>query len=194
MRLLTEYEIIEKCKNGDREAFNTLVEMYQQQVFNIAYGMLSDYEDASDASQEVFIKIYKSIASFKGQASFATWMYRICANVCNDMLRKRQRRGITLSIDADDEDENSLYNELPSNELQPDEQLELNERQAAVRQAIDSLKDEYKEIIVYSDMNDMSYEEVSQVLKVPVGTVKSRLNRARNALRKKLLGKRELFQ
>lgn len=191
---MTEYEIIEKCKNGDREAFNTLVEMYQQQVFNIAYGMLSDYEDASDASQEVFIKIYKSIASFKGQASFATWMYRICANVCNDMLRKRQRRGITLSIDADDEDENSLYNELPSNELQPDEQLELNERQAAVRQAIDSLKDEYKEIIVYSDMNDMSYEEVSQVLKVPVGTVKSRLNRARNALRKKLLGKRELFQ
>lgn len=179
------------CKKGDREAFNALVTKYQKQVFNIAYGMLSDYEDASDASQEVFVKVYRSIASFKGQASFSTWLYRICSNVCNDMLRKRQRRVISVSIDGDDDENPAAH--LPSGEPTPAERLEQNERQKAVREAINSLRKEYREIIVYSDMEQLSYEEISKILRCPVGTVKSRLNRARNNLRKKLSEKRELF-
>ena len=192
MRRLTEQELIQLCKNGDREAFNQLIAQYQKQVFNIAYGMLSDYEDALDASQEVFVKVYRSIASFKGQSSFSTWIYRICANVCNDSLRKRQRRGVTVSIENDDDGDNNI-SEIPSDTPTPEENVMMNERQRAVREAINNLSDEYREIIVYSDINQLSYDEISKVLKCPVGTIKSRLNRARNALRKILSEKRELF-
>lgn len=191
MRRLTEQELIQLCKDGDRQAFNQLIAQYQKQVFNIAYGMLSDYEDASDASQEVFVKVYRSIASFRGQSSFSTWIYRICANVCNDSLRKRQRRGITVSIENDDDD--NTISEIPSDTPTPEENVMMNERQRAVREAINSLSDEYREIIVYSDINQLSYDEISQILKCPVGTIKSRLNRARNALKKILSEKRELF-
>lgn len=191
MRRLTEQELIQLCKDGDRQAFNQLIAQYQKQVFNIAYGMLSDYEDASDASQEVFVKVYRSIASFRGQSAFSTWIYRICANVCNDSLRKRQRRGITVSIENDDDD--NTISEIPSDTPTPEENVMMNERQRAVREAINSLSDEYREIIVYSDINQLSYDEISQILKCPVGTIKSRLNRARNALKKILSEKRELF-
>ncbi len=191
MRLLTDQEMIALCRNGDREAFNALVLKYQKQVFNIAYGMLSDYEDASDAAQDVFIKVYRSIASFRGQSSFSTWLYRICSNVCNDMLRKRQRRGISISLDNDEEDNPASH--LPSEEPTPAERLEESERSRAVREAINGLRKEYREIIVFSDMEQLSYEEIAKILRCPVGTVKSRLNRARNALRKKLSEKRELF-
>lgn len=189
---MTDQELIAGCKKGSREAFNELMLKYQKQVFNIAYGMLSDFDDASDAAQEVFVKVYRSIASFKGQSSFTTWLYRICANVCNDMLRKRQRRGISISLDAD-ETENSVPSELPSEEPTPEESLEQSERQRAVREAINSLSREYREIIVYSDLQQLSYDEIAAILKCPTGTVKSRLNRARNALRKKLSDNRELF-
>ena len=189
---MTENEIITRCKRGDREAFNELVLKYQTQVFNIAYGMLSDYDDASDAAQEVFIKVYRSIASFRGQSSFTTWLYRICANVCNDALRKRQRRGVNVSIDAE-EDEKGAAAELASEMPTPEESVEMSERQRAVREAIASLSDEYREVIVLADIRGLSYDETADVLNCPVGTVKSRLNRARAALRKKLLDKRELF-
>ena len=189
---MTENEIISRCKDGDRDAFNALMETYQKQVFNIAYGMLSDYEDASDAAQEIFIKVYKSISSFKGQSSFTTWLYVICRNVCNDILRKRQKRGFELSIYNSDDEQNPV-GELKSDEPTPLERVEMNERQAAVQSAINELKPEYKEVLVYADMNELSYEEISKILKCPVGTVRSRLNRARSALRKKLSDKRELF-
>ena len=189
---MTDREMIARCKKGDREAFNKLMETYQKQVFNISYGMLSDYEDASDAAQEVFVKVWRSIAGFKGESSFTTWLYRICANVCNDILRKRQRRGMTVSLDADDGDKNPAA-ELPSEEPTPEESLEADERQRLVRRAIDSLSDEFRAVIILSDLQQLSYEEVANVLKIPTGTVKSRLNRARNALRKKLSDKRELF-
>ena len=189
---MTENEIISRCKDGDRDAFNALMETYQKQVFNIAYGMLSDYEDASDAAQEIFIKVYKSISSFKGQSSFTTWLYVICRNVCNDILRKRQKRGFELSIYNSDDEQNPV-GELKSDEPTPLERVEMNERQAAVQSAINELKPEYKEVLVYADMNELSYEEIAKILKCPVGTVRSRLNRARSALRKKLSDKRELF-
>ena len=188
---MTENEIILRCKNGDRDAFNMLIEQYQTRVFNIAYGMLSDYEDASDATQEIFIKLYRSISSFKGQSAFTTWLYAICRNVCNDILRKRQKHGLTLSIYPDDDED--AVKEIKSDMPTPDEVLELSEQQQAVKDAINSLKQEYKEVINYIDIMQLSYDEAARILRCPEGTLKSRLNRARNALRKKLADKRELF-
>lgn len=190
---MTDNEIIELCRKGDRDAFNLLMQEHQDRVFGMAYSLLSDYEDAKDASQEVFIKVYKSISSFKGQSAFTTWLYVICRNVCNDILRKRQKNGnIVLSLD-DDESDNNPVKEIKSDAPSPEEQAELSETQRAVWDAINSLKLEHREILIYSDMQQLSYEEVAHILKCPVGTVKSRLNRARNALRKKLSDKRELF-
>lgn len=190
---MTDAQIVQACKNGDRDAFNELMEKYQDMVFGMAYSLLSDYEDAKDASQEIFIKVYKSISSFKGQSAFTTWLYVICRNVCNDILRKRQKGGATIiSLDADTDDE-SPVREVKSDAPTPEERAEMNETQRLVRDAINSLKPEYREILIYADIHQLSNYEVAKILKCPLGTVKSRLNRARNALRKKLSEKRELF-
>lgn len=187
-------DLVPRLKKGDREAFNELVREYEKQVINIAYGMLSDREDALDAAQEVFVRIYKSIGAFKGQSSLATWIYRITANICNDMLRKRQRTAKTISIyPSDDEEERSPLSELADDRPTPEEALELNERQKAVREGIASLNPDFRAVITLCDIEGLSYEEAAAALSVPHGTVKSRLNRARNALRKKLSERMELF-
>lgn len=187
---MTEAEIIKKCKKGDRDAFNELVKMYQNKIVNIAYGMLSDSDDAFDAAQEVFIKVYKGLDNFREKSSFSTWIYRITSNVCADILRKRQRSINAISINySDDEKEMEIKDES----LTPEEYSELNERQAALRQALKEIKDEYREIITLFDIEELSYDKISEILKIPVGTVKSRLNRARAALKKNLSEKVELF-
>lgn len=189
---MTENDIIKKCKDGNREAFNKLVEKYQSQVVNIAYGMLSDKEDAYDATQEVFIRVYKSIGSFKEKSSFSTWLYRITANICSDILRKRQKTTNTISINQVYDDENKEI-DIKDESPMPEEMAEITERQRAVRQAIRELSDEYRAVITLCDIEGMTYDEISQVLGLPSGTVKSRINRARNSLRKILSKKRELF-
>ncbi|MCC8169008.1 MAG: sigma-70 family RNA polymerase sigma factor [Oscillospiraceae bacterium] len=187
---MSETELIRLCQEGDMDAFNTLVEKYQTQVINIAYGMLSDKEDACDAAQEAFVKIYKSIGSFKGKSALSTWIYRIVSNVCNDMLRKRRRNANTVSISVQDDSKDM---EITDSAPTPEELLELSEQQRILRTAIAELSAEYREIITLSDIEQLRYEEISEILKCPVGTVKSRLNRARNALKKKILKNRELF-
>lgn len=189
---LPESDLIKRCKNGDREAFNELFAQYERKVINIAYGMLSDRDDAYDAAQEVFIKVYKNISSFKENSSLSTWIYRITSNMCNDFLRKRMRSSGTVSINAVT-DEEGREMELRDNAPLPEEYVEHSEAQRAVRLAISGLSDEYREIITLCDVEDMSYEKIADILKCPVGTVKSRLNRARKALKKKLSENRELF-
>lgn len=193
MRGLTDEEIIKRMKRGDRNAFNELVKGYESKVVNAAFGMLSNREDAYDAAQEVFIRIYKSIGAFKGQSSLTTWIYRITVNICNDALRKRQRTAQTISINGESDDENPVM-ELQDTSPTPEEAAESNEAQKAVREAIGDLSEEYRQIITLCDLQGLSYDEAAQILQCPTGTVKSRLNRARNSLRKKLLEKRELFQ
>lgn len=188
---MTENDLIKKCKSGNREAFNALFSRYQTQVINIAYGMLSDREDACDAAQEVFVKVYKSIGSFNEQSSFTTWLYRITANTCSDFLRKRQRGGNVVSISGFTE-ENKEF-DIEDESASVEEGIELSERQAAVRKAISELKEEHRLIITMCDLEGMSYDQISEILKIPPGTVKSRINRARAALKKNLLEKRELF-
>ncbi|MBQ3124000.1 MAG: sigma-70 family RNA polymerase sigma factor [Clostridia bacterium] len=189
---MTDKELIERCKHGDRDAFTEIMQKHQNLVFGMAYNILSDYQDAEDAAQDTFIKAYKSISSFKGDSAFTTWLYVICRNSCNDILRKRQKHSVVTSIDTDDTDDGPIK-EIKSDAPTPEEKVELSETQALVREAINSLKPEYKEVLVLSDIQQLSYDEVSAILKIPNGTVKSRLNRARNALRKKLSDKRELF-
>ena len=179
-----EKKLINECKNGNREAFNELVLQYQDLVVSFAYGMLSNKEDAYDAAQEIFIKVYKSITMFEGKSSFTTWLFRISSNVCKDFLRKRQVRSNSVSIDTGDFDEESI--DIEDSRYTPESAIEKSEKQQLVRKALSEIKSEYREIIVYCDLQERSYEEAAQILGCPVGTVKSRLSRARIALRNRL--------
>ncbi len=189
---MPEKMIIKRCKDGDHDAFNELFAEYETKVINIAYGMLSDRDDAHDAAQEVFIRVYRNISGFKENSSLSTWIYRITSNVCNDILRKRMKHSNTVSINVSNDDEEYELHIRDTAPL-PDEYAEHNETQRAVRKAISELSTEYREVITLCDVEDMSYDDIALILKCPVGTVKSRLNRARKALRKKLSENRELF-
>lgn len=186
---MTDAELAKRAKKGDTAAFDELVGQYSGRVANIAYSMLSDREDALDAAQEVFVRVYKSLGAFRGESSVSTWIYRITRNVCTDFLRKR--RGVVQSLDAEEDDEPKK--EIADESNSPERIAERNEKIQAVRKAISALEDNQREVITLYDINGLSYEEIADVLKCPVGTVKSRLYRARDALRKILSENRELF-
>ena len=125
---MTDEQLAAKVKSGEREAFNILVGRYQSKIINTAYGMLSSREDAYDAAQEVFIRVYRNIESFKGNSAFSTWIYRITTNTCTDILRKRQRRIAAISITEDNDDDKAPV-ELRDSAPTPDETLEKTELQ-----------------------------------------------------------------
>lgn len=181
---MEEKKLIKQCKRGSREAFNELVLRYQDQVVNFSYSMLSNREDAYDAAQEIFIKVYKNIGTFEEKSSFVTWLYKICSNVCKDLLRKRQVRSNVISIDTGDYDDDRM--DIEDTRYTPECALEQSEAQKRVRMALSLIKAEYREIITYCDIQQKSYEEAAAILQCPVGTVKSRLNRARMALKQRL--------
>ncbi len=186
---MTDGELVSKIKKGDMAAFDKLVADYSKRVSNIAYSLLSDREDALDAAQEVFIRVYKNIGNFRGESTVSTWIYRITKNVCTDFLRKR--RSNIISLDDDNEDGPKL--EIADETTSPEQIAEQNERVVAVRKAIAALDENQRTVITLFDINGLSYEEISAILKCPLGTVKSRLYRARDSLRKILSENRELF-
>ncbi|HEY9061590.1 MAG TPA: sigma-70 family RNA polymerase sigma factor [Pseudobacteroides sp.] len=180
-------------KKGDIEAFEMLMEKYQKKVFNIALRLLGNYDDASEVTQEVFIRIYKSIGSFKGESQISTWIYRIATNVCLDELRKRKRKWV-MSLDEEYHKENGDYIiQVEDDKPTPDVVMEQKTIKSAVKNAIDKLSEKYKLIIILRDIQGFSYEEISEIVKTPVGTVKSRINRARLQLKELLLKEKELF-
>ena len=191
---MNEAELIKKCKNGDRNAFGELVTMYQSKVVNMSYSLLSNREDAFDAAQEVFLRVYRGLDNFREKSSFSTWIYRITTNVCSDFLRKRQRTLSTISVSGAYDDDEDKELEIRDSAPTPEEYAQANEKQRAVMRALSEIKHEYREIITLFDIEGMNYEEISDVLKIPTGTVKSRLNRARGAMRKKLSENMELFE
>lgn len=187
---MDEKKLIELFKKGDRNAFNELVLKYQNTVMNIAFGMLSVREDAEDAAQEVFLKIYKNISAFNENSALSTWIYRITVNTCNDILRKRIK-GKTVSIYPDNDDESEMV--IPDTSHTPEEAAQASEIRRQLLDAIAGLREEYRTVITLFDLEGMSYDEISKIVNIPVGTVKSRLSRARGQLRKNLEHLRELF-
>lgn len=184
-----EKELVDRSKKGDIEAFEKLIMSYEKKIFNIALRMTGNREDASDIAQEVCIKIYKSINSFKENSSFSTWVYRITSNVCIDEMRKRKNVISLTGTGRNDED----Y-ELPVEDKGrlPDQIVEDRENMDMLKKCIQELAPEYRIIIILRDIQGYSYEEISRILDLNMGTVKSRLNRARNLLKDKLK-KREPF-
>lgn len=187
-----EKRLVKQARDGDVEAFERLIESVKLLVINTAYQYLKDYEDALDCSQEVFIKAYRNMASYRENSAFSTWIYQITKNQCIDMLRRNKTT--TLSIEESIEDEDAPEIQLSAPESQQPENNAIRNRQIeAVRRAIDQLPDKLRDVCVMRDIQELSYQEIAELLDIPEGTVKSRLNSARIKLRKILEKQIELF-
>ncbi len=190
-----EKVLIQKSKKDDGQAFEELISPYQKKVLNLAYRMLGNVSDAEDAAQEIFIKVFRSLYSFNEQSAFSTWLYKVATNVCLDILRKRKRQngGALISINRyssqDDEYELPIEDGAPS----PYEEAQKKEAMRALKSALDLLSEEQRAVIVMRDINGLSYEEIADVMECSLGTIKSRINRSRLALRKLLEKDKELF-
>lgn len=178
-----------RCREGDREAFDQLVRQSQARIFNTAYRLLGNYEDARDATQDAFIRAYRAIKKFKGDASFYTWLYRIAINLCYKRLKSKHYRQRQWTVSLDEPiltKKGEVLRSIASHAISPREALERKETQQEIQSVINSLAKRYRTVIVLRDIEDLSYREIAQILRCSVGTVKSRLHRARSLLRERL--------
>lgn len=185
--------LIDLAKKGDIIAFEKLIEDHQKKVYNIALRFMGNSEDASEIAQEAFIRVYRSLKNFKGKSSFSTWLYRIVVNICMDEMRKRKKQNIVYIDEIVQTEKGEYRHEIESMENSPQQQVEINETRNEIYNAIKSLSDEHKAVIILKDIQGFSYEEIAAIMKCPEGTVKSRLNRARNILRNILKKNMEHF-
>ncbi|MFZ5945407.1 MAG: RNA polymerase sigma factor [Bacillota bacterium] len=184
--MLLEEDLIARSQNGDLNAFEELVAKYERKVYAIAYRFMGNPEDASDLSQEAFLKAFQSIKGFRQEASFSTWICRIVSNVCRDELRKLKR---TSKTSLDEEiwlEEGTVAKQLKDESPTPEQIFESNELKEYLQGLINNLTPEYRMVVVLRDIKGYSYEEIAEILDCSLGTVKSRLNRARKALKDKI--------
>jgi len=179
--------IVQQIKEGRAESFEILVERYQKQVYNIAYRYTGNRDDAYDLSQEAFLKAYRGIKNFRQDSSFKTWIYHITSNVCRDFLRK-ENKVYKVSIDEPVQSEHGdMEKQLADGSRGPDEAYESKELSEFIQSIVNDLQQEYKEVIILREMQQLSYEEIAKVLDCSIGTVKSRLNRARKILKDRII-------
>lgn len=184
--MMDEQAIIKRVLAGDNNAFGELVEAYQTKVYNLALRMCGSQDDAFDLAQEAFFRAWRGLPGFQADAAFSTWLFRLTANVCLDWLRAKKRRPTVSLTTVDDEGEQTQL-EIPDPGKGPEELLLAAEDRAALTKAMNELPVEFRQILTMRAINDMSYAEIAAVLNIREGTVKSRLNRARMALRNILL-------
>ncbi|HHW44029.1 MAG TPA: sigma-70 family RNA polymerase sigma factor [Desulfotomaculum sp.] len=186
-----EQELIDRARNGDLDAFTDLVCRYEKKVFTAAYRIMGNYSDACDLAQEVFIRVYQALPRFRGDCSFITWLYRITANLCRDELRRqgRQKKNSLDEMLASSAGKSLPVDQCPS----PCESLERREFQEIVQGCLNELPEEYRLVLIMREIQGLSYDEIAATLDISLGTVKSRLSRARQAFRQKISGRRELL-
>ncbi len=178
-------EWLKKAKQNDRNAWESLVRENERMVYHIAYRMMQNEEDAKDISQEIFIKVYRNLSKFDENAVFSTWLYRIAVNTCIDALRKK--KGIqSISLQEQVQNEDVQQNT-------PEESYLQKEQQTQIMQTMENLSPEHKAMILMRDMEDMTYGEIAECLSLSLGTVKSRIARAREQFKKEFLAKKELL-
>ena len=187
-------EVVHRCKQGDLDGYEELVEKYQKKMLNVAYRMVGNYEDACEIVQDAFVSAYKGIKAFEGKSRFSTWLYTIVVNLSRNRLKQLKTLGRHEGLSMDDPvltDEGSVNVEIASDDPPVDKRLEQKELQRRVQDCVRALDEEFKEVVVLRDINGFSYNEIQDMLKIPEGTVKSRLSRARETLKdclKKVLG------
>lgn len=188
-----EVKLVHKAKKGSIAAFEELILEYETKIYNIAYRMLHNEEDAKDLSQEIFVKVFENIHKFKGDSKFSTWLYRIATNTCIDELRRRKGKEV-YSIDEEVQtEEGVLTKEYTDTKPSPEDVVVNKEVSYQIKLAINNLSEEHRTAIILRDLQGFGYNEISQILECSLGTVKSRISRARTQL-KELLIKEEHFK
>jgi RNA polymerase sigma-70 factor, ECF subfamily len=177
-----EAQLVKASQYGDQDAFAFLVQRHQRRVFNMVLRMLQDYEEASEITQEAFLAAWLGLPSFRGEARFATWLYRIAYNCC---LRQVERRKRERALQAVMQAEKIL--EGMNEEKQAEDSIELRDRQAIVREQLEKLPTKYRIVLILRHLQEMTYEEMADILTMPIGTIKTQLFRARHLLKERLL-------
>ena len=181
----TDLEIVELCQVGKKEAFQELVKRYQKSVFALLYQLAPEWRDLNDLSQEVFIRVYRGIHNLRNPKIFKSWLNQIILNLFYDELRKRPRRIKTVSMDQtyeDDSGESEFVREVKDSKLKPDEIISNNEIKNAIKKAMAQLPEQFRTAIVLRELQGLQYEEIAELLGCALGTVKSRIWRARERL------------
>jgi len=183
-----EEQLVERLKRRDEAAFNELVRAYEKRVFRLVLRMLGDRAEAEDVAQDVFITVFKSIDSFRGESKLSTWMFRVATNHCKNRIKYLDRRARGKKGELDELSEHDALESASMSSsamvARPDQQAEANQIEAIVRAAISELDEDQRALVVLRDVENLSYEEIQQITGLPEGTVKSRLHRARLQLAK----------
>ncbi len=183
---MTEQELVARAKAGDDEAFAQLMHDNEKRIYNLTLRMTGNPEDAMDLAQEAFLNAWRGLKFFKGDSAFSTWVYRLASNACIDHLRRQKRRqDISVPMPVNDEDDSTP--DIPDERFQPEQELERQELRRAVAEGLEQLSDEHRQVLVMREINGLSYQEIGGILDLEAGTVKSRIARARNSLRKILV-------
>lgn len=180
---MDDKHILAQARRGELDAFEELVRRYEKRVYAIALRSAGSPEDAADITQDVFLRAWRSIESFRGDSGFSTWLFRITMNICVDHARHRQTQPQTMALTNDEDEERPIHDTAPT----PEEYLDNSELGRELATALDEVSEEHRRIVLLRDVSGMSYTEIAEILEISEGTVKSRLARARIALRKVLL-------
>ena len=173
--------LVAASKNGDQEAFAQLVQRYQRLIFNLVYRMLQQYEETTEITQETFLAAWQGLPSFRGDARFSTWLYRIAYNCSLKQLELRKRdRALQIALEA----EKTL--EKTDDEQRENAELDARDRQILVQEHLSHLPTKYRIVLILRHLQDMTYEEMAEILTMPIGTIKTHLFRARNLLKERL--------
>jgi len=185
---MDEQELIQRCRRGDEAAFETLLRRYEKKVYALCRRMCRDEDDAMEAAQDAFLAVWRGVGSFRADARFSTWVYRLTANACLDLLRREKKRGGDLSLDGE---EGVAEPADPS--PTPEELAERQETRRLVREALRALPDDYRAVLLLRELGQLSYAEIADATGLELGTVKSRISRARQMLRNYLAADGNFF-
>ncbi len=186
---MEERELIARCQAGDEAAFEALVRMHEKRVYALCRRMCRSEDDALEAAQDAFLAVWRGIGSFREDAAFSTWLYRLATNACLDLLRREKKRSLDVSLD-DEEARLDPVDAAP----QPEEAALRAETRRMVREGLYALPDDYREVLLLRETEQLSYQEIADITGLELGTVKSRISRARLALRNYLTANGNFFE
>ena len=184
--------LVKKAKEGNITAFEKLIISHERNIYNIAYRMFNNEEDAKDITQEVFMKVYRNISKFDENSRISTWIHRICVNTCIDEIRKRKGKETSSIDESINLEQSSVKKQYIDNTLTPEEALITKEDMKDIKKAIDTLSEDHKTIIILRDIQNLNYLEIADITGSSLGTVKSRLSRARLHLKNIIMENKEL--
>ncbi len=182
-------ELVARAKGGDDAAFEQLVTAHEKKIYALCLRMCENTEDAQEAAQDAFLAAWTGLSSFREDAAFSTWLYRLAVNACTDILRRRKRKGQGVSLDDEE-----VFLEIEDSAPTPERALEQKETVALVNEALSALPDDYRQVLILRELQQLSYQEIADITFLELGTVKSRISRGRTLMRNYLAAYGNFFE